>query len=145
MAALRFVGYASDLFERCRVFKSRSVARLLSKISRTRGAAHHLCVSRFRYVADENHFARRERFAEIACDVLFQFRCEGDPALPDQFAFFFNTQEQTNASPLIEFGTPIPAASLASACATRINSKIFGDTNRSCREQTPDSCAYFEL
>jgi hypothetical protein len=46
---------------------------------------------------------------------------------------------------LIESGTAIAAASLTSACATRIDSKIFGDTSRSCREQTPDSCAYFEL
>src|SRR5205823_1475113 len=40
-------------------------------------AAHHFCVSRFWYVADENHLARCERFAEITRYALFQFGGEG--------------------------------------------------------------------
>src|SRR6266480_6053393 len=43
-------------------------------------------------------------------------------------AFFFNTQKQTNASPLMESGTPTAAASLTSGCATRTDSTSAGPT-----------------
>src|SRR5436309_2790975 len=42
--------------------------------------------------------------------------------LPDQFASFFKMQKQTSASPLMESGMPIVAASLTCECATRIDS-----------------------
>ncbi len=44
------------------------------------------------------------------------------------FASFFKTQKQTSASPLMESGTPIAAASLAFGCATRTDSTSAGPT-----------------
>ena len=44
-------------------------------------AAHYLRVSRFWYVTNENHVARRKRLAQIARDVLFQFGCQGRIAI----------------------------------------------------------------
>ena len=97
-------------------FSNAEVSPSFSPRYAARDAAHHFRVSRFRYVADENHFARRERFAEIACDVLFNL---GGEAQTSPFASFFKTQKQTSASPLMESGTPIAAASLTLRDARR--------------------------
>jgi len=51
--------------------------------------AHYLRVSRLWNAPYENYVARRERLAEIARDVLFQFSCERDPAAAGPVCVFF--------------------------------------------------------
>ena len=79
--SLRTCSRALDLIQRRRVFQRRDVAELFAEIRGAHDAAHHFRVSRFWYVADENHLAWRERFAEIARYALFQFGGEGNIAV----------------------------------------------------------------
>ena len=72
---------ALNFLQRRRIFQIGSVAKLFTEISGSNDAAHHFRVSRLWDVADKNHLARCERFAEIARDVLFQFGGERGIAL----------------------------------------------------------------
>src|SRR6266513_2208452 len=72
---------ALDFLQRRRVLQCGCVAEFFAQIRCTNDAAHHLCVSCFWYVTNENDFPRRERFPEIVRDVLFQFGGEGGIAI----------------------------------------------------------------
>ena len=63
--------HALDLIERGRVFQWRCVTEFFAEIHGAHDATRHFFASRFWYVADENNFARRKRFAQIARNVLF--------------------------------------------------------------------------
>jgi hypothetical protein len=52
--------------QRCRVFQCGFVAEFFAEIRGAYDAAHHFCISRFWYIADENDFTRRERFAKLS-------------------------------------------------------------------------------
>src|SRR2546423_17983 len=71
--SLRTFRGAFDFVERGRVFQRGDVAKFFAEIRGADDAAHHFRVAGFWYVADENHVAWSERFAEITRDVVFQF------------------------------------------------------------------------
>src|SRR5262245_47523203 len=85
--------YVLDYIQRRRVFQGGCVAEFFAEICGAYNAAHHFCVSRFWYVADENDFTRRERFAEVARNILFQFSGERRIAI-----FIFYQNPKTNQS-----------------------------------------------
>ena len=78
MAVLRFL-CASNFFQAPRILQRRSIAQCFAQICGARDAAHYFRISRFRNVSNEKHVARRERFAEIARDVCFQFSGKACP------------------------------------------------------------------
>jgi len=58
------------LIQRGRVFQSRGVAEFFAEVCGADDAPHHFGVSRFWYVADENDFARCERFARWTANAF---------------------------------------------------------------------------
>src|SRR3954451_2631600 len=64
---------ALDLIQRSGVFQRRGVAEFFAEVRGAHDAAHDFGVSRFWYVTNKEHLARRERLAKIPCYLLFQF------------------------------------------------------------------------
>ena len=62
---------ALDFVQRRRVFQGRCIAEFFAEIRGANDAAHDFCVSRFWYVADENDFLGRERFAKLGGERVF--------------------------------------------------------------------------
>jgi hypothetical protein len=62
-----FAPCALDFVQRRRVFQGGGVA----EVRGADDAAHHVGISRFWYVADENDFARGERFARLDGERVF--------------------------------------------------------------------------
>ena len=63
--------HALDFIKRRGVFQRGGIAEFFAEISGSNDAPHDFGVSRFWYVADENHLARRERFAEMGGERAF--------------------------------------------------------------------------
>lgn len=64
-------GRALDFVQRRRVFQRRGVAEFFAETGSAHNAAHHFCVARFWYVADEQNFLGSERFAEMGGERVF--------------------------------------------------------------------------
>jgi hypothetical protein len=59
------------LIQGCRVFHRRGVAEFFAEVRGANNVAHHFCVSRFWYVADEQNFLGSERFAKLGGERVF--------------------------------------------------------------------------
>jgi hypothetical protein len=62
---------ALDLIQRCRVFLRGRVTEFFAEVRGAHNPAHHFCVARFWYVADEQNFLGSERFAEMGGERVF--------------------------------------------------------------------------
>jgi len=62
---------ALDLIKRRWVFQHRGIPEFFVEVRGAHNPAHHFRVSRFWYVADENDFARGERFARLDGERVF--------------------------------------------------------------------------